>query len=222
MRGRPRRKDHQRAGGQESRRAAVTLAAVLSLVVVLGLIGLGVEDHLRPTSLAIGGTSSARGEALAERRLRRLLALRRPPARPRRRGRAPGPQARRRPAPRAGDHGDLALGRRARRPQAALASCRDARRPPAPTPSSSSTSTARLRTRCARPSPTLKTSSRPRSILPSRRPSPATRPSPAPCSPNRSPPPSAPSCSPRRCSWSSSCWSSARSSLRSSPSPSAR
>jgi putative drug exporter of the RND superfamily len=38
------------------------------LVVVLGLIGLGVESHLRPTSLAIDGTPSARGEALARER----------------------------------------------------------------------------------------------------------------------------------------------------------
>jgi RND superfamily putative drug exporter len=67
MRGRPRRKDHQREGGPERRRAAGTLAVVLSLAAVLGLIGLGVEDHLSPTSLAIGGTSSARGEDLARR-----------------------------------------------------------------------------------------------------------------------------------------------------------
>jgi RND superfamily putative drug exporter len=49
----------------ERRRAAATLAAVLALVAVLGLVGLGVEGYLRPTSLAIGGTSSARGEDLA-------------------------------------------------------------------------------------------------------------------------------------------------------------
>jgi RND superfamily putative drug exporter len=47
------------------RRAAATLGATLALVVALGLVGLGVEDHLRPTSLAISGTSSARGEDLA-------------------------------------------------------------------------------------------------------------------------------------------------------------
>ncbi len=35
---------------------------------VLGLVGLGVEGHLRPTSLAIDGTPSARGEALARER----------------------------------------------------------------------------------------------------------------------------------------------------------
>jgi len=50
------------------RRAVSTLAATLVLAVVLGLIGLGVEDRLRPTSLAISGTSSDRGEALAEER----------------------------------------------------------------------------------------------------------------------------------------------------------
>jgi RND superfamily putative drug exporter len=38
------------------------------LVAVFGLIGTGVEDELRPTSLEIGGTTSARGEALARER----------------------------------------------------------------------------------------------------------------------------------------------------------
>ncbi len=47
-------------------RAVATLASTLALVAVLGLIGLGVEGKLRPTSLAIGGTASAEGEALAE------------------------------------------------------------------------------------------------------------------------------------------------------------
>ena len=47
------------------RRAGLTLAATLIIVAVLGAIGLGVEDRLRPTSLEIGGTSSARGEELA-------------------------------------------------------------------------------------------------------------------------------------------------------------
>src|SRR6188472_1215081 len=50
------------------RRAAATLTATLVAVVLLGLIGLGVEDHLRPTSLAIEGTASARGEELAHQR----------------------------------------------------------------------------------------------------------------------------------------------------------
>ncbi len=45
---------------------------VLSLLVVvisclaLGIVGLGVEDRLQPTSLIVPGTSSARGQALAE------------------------------------------------------------------------------------------------------------------------------------------------------------
>ncbi len=52
-------------GGTARRRAIVTLIATGVAVVVLGLIGLRVEDHLRPTSLAIEGTSSARGEELA-------------------------------------------------------------------------------------------------------------------------------------------------------------
>jgi RND superfamily putative drug exporter len=51
--------------GLARRRAVVTLAAILALAAALGLLGLGVEDHLRPTSLAISGTSSARGEDLA-------------------------------------------------------------------------------------------------------------------------------------------------------------
>ncbi len=46
-------------------RALATLATTLIAVAVLGLIGLGVEDRLSPTSLEIGGTSSAGGEALA-------------------------------------------------------------------------------------------------------------------------------------------------------------
>jgi RND superfamily putative drug exporter len=47
------------------RRAVVVLATTLVVVAAFGVVGLGVEDHLEPTSLAIGGTSSARGEGLA-------------------------------------------------------------------------------------------------------------------------------------------------------------
>jgi RND superfamily putative drug exporter len=54
--------------GSARRRAIGILAAVGVVVTVLGLIGVGVEDHLRPTSLAIEGTSSARGEELAKER----------------------------------------------------------------------------------------------------------------------------------------------------------
>jgi RND superfamily putative drug exporter len=50
------------------RRAAITLVLTLVVVAVAGFIGLGVEGKLRPTSLAISGTDSSRGEALAERR----------------------------------------------------------------------------------------------------------------------------------------------------------
>jgi RND superfamily putative drug exporter len=50
------------------RRAQATIFLTLVAVVVLGLIGLGVEGHLRPTSLAIDGTPSARGEELAKQR----------------------------------------------------------------------------------------------------------------------------------------------------------
>jgi putative drug exporter of the RND superfamily len=53
--------------GRLRRRAIATLVATLVLVAVLGLVGLGVEDDLRPTSLTIDGTSSARGEDLARR-----------------------------------------------------------------------------------------------------------------------------------------------------------
>jgi RND superfamily putative drug exporter len=44
------------------------LAAIFVLVAAFGLVGLDVEHHLRPTSLAISGTSSARGEDLARQR----------------------------------------------------------------------------------------------------------------------------------------------------------
>ena len=47
------------------RRSVAILSATLALVVVLGLVGLGVEGRLHPTSLVIDGTPSARGEALA-------------------------------------------------------------------------------------------------------------------------------------------------------------
>jgi RND superfamily putative drug exporter len=49
-------------------RAVATLVVSLVLVAAFGAIGLGVEGKLRPTSLAIGGTSSARGEDLARER----------------------------------------------------------------------------------------------------------------------------------------------------------
>ncbi len=54
--------------GLERRRAISTLAATLILILVLGMIGLGVEEQLRPTSLAISGTASDRGEALGRER----------------------------------------------------------------------------------------------------------------------------------------------------------
>jgi RND superfamily putative drug exporter len=43
----------------------MSLAATFIAVVVLGIVGLGVDDHLRPTSLEIAGTHAARGEALS-------------------------------------------------------------------------------------------------------------------------------------------------------------
>ena len=54
--------------GTARRRAIVTLVVIGIAVAVLGLVGAGVEDHLRPTSLTIEGTSSARGEDLARER----------------------------------------------------------------------------------------------------------------------------------------------------------
>jgi RND superfamily putative drug exporter len=50
------------------RRAQAALALTLVAVIALGLIGLGVEGRLRPTSLAISGTPSSRGEDLARQR----------------------------------------------------------------------------------------------------------------------------------------------------------
>jgi len=47
------------------RRSLVVLLATLLAVAVLGIIGLGVERDLQPTSLVISGTLSSRGEALA-------------------------------------------------------------------------------------------------------------------------------------------------------------
>jgi RND superfamily putative drug exporter len=47
------------------RRPRLTIAVAALCIAVLGVIGLGVERDLRPTSLAIPGTSSAHGEGLA-------------------------------------------------------------------------------------------------------------------------------------------------------------
>jgi RND superfamily putative drug exporter len=52
-------------GSSPNRRAVAVIVATLVVVAVLGAVGLGVEGHLQPTSLAIGGTPSARGEALS-------------------------------------------------------------------------------------------------------------------------------------------------------------
>jgi RND superfamily putative drug exporter len=69
MRDRPCRRDHRAWDRTRARRrAAVTLAVIFALITALGVIGLDVEGHLRPTSLAVAGTSSARGEALARAR----------------------------------------------------------------------------------------------------------------------------------------------------------
>ena len=46
------------------KRPRLALAAALAVVALLGIVGIGVEDELRPTSLAVPGTDSARGEEL--------------------------------------------------------------------------------------------------------------------------------------------------------------
>jgi RND superfamily putative drug exporter len=46
------------------RRPRATLVGAIVLVAVLGVVGIGVEDELRPTSLAVPGSPSAEGEEL--------------------------------------------------------------------------------------------------------------------------------------------------------------
>src|SRR6478609_1779547 len=48
------------------RAAAAGLLVVLISCIALAVVGLGVEDRLQPTSLIVPGTSSARGQELAE------------------------------------------------------------------------------------------------------------------------------------------------------------
>src|SRR4029077_19753895 len=48
------------------RTAVVGLVVILICCGALGIAGLGVEDRLEPTSLIVPGTTSARGQALAE------------------------------------------------------------------------------------------------------------------------------------------------------------
>jgi RND superfamily putative drug exporter len=66
------RSDYEASGTaparRQRRRAIATLAATVLLVAAFGLIGLGVEGRLDPTSLAIPGTPSDRGEELARQR----------------------------------------------------------------------------------------------------------------------------------------------------------
>lgn len=54
--------------GLTRRRAGQALAGTVALIAVLGAIGIGLEGRLQPTSLAISGTSSQRGEELARER----------------------------------------------------------------------------------------------------------------------------------------------------------
>ncbi len=53
-------------GETRLRRAVVGPIVVLSCCVALGILGLGVEDRLQPTSLIVRGTPSAHGQTLAE------------------------------------------------------------------------------------------------------------------------------------------------------------
>jgi RND superfamily putative drug exporter len=53
-----------KGGGLGLRRPRATLAFAVLLVAVLGIVGIGVEDELRPTSLAVPGSPSAEGEEL--------------------------------------------------------------------------------------------------------------------------------------------------------------
>ena len=46
------------------RRPRITLAIAAIAIAVLGVLGIGVEDELRPTSLRVPGTESARAEGL--------------------------------------------------------------------------------------------------------------------------------------------------------------
>lgn len=48
------------------RRGRATLAIAFVAIAALGILGIGIEDKLRPTSLAVPGTESARGAALQE------------------------------------------------------------------------------------------------------------------------------------------------------------
>ena len=57
------------------RRPLFLLLATLVAVAVLGIVGLGVEGDLQPTSLVIPGTASSRGEALARANLANLCPL---------------------------------------------------------------------------------------------------------------------------------------------------
>jgi RND superfamily putative drug exporter len=56
-----------KGGGLGLRRPRATLAVAALLVALLGIVGIGVEDELRPTSLGVPGSSSQRGEELQER-----------------------------------------------------------------------------------------------------------------------------------------------------------
>jgi putative drug exporter of the RND superfamily len=48
------------------RRAGATVLGAAVLIAILGVLGIGVEDKLQPTSLSVPGTASARGESLLE------------------------------------------------------------------------------------------------------------------------------------------------------------
>ena len=92
------------------------LGALALVLVVLGVLGTGVEGRLSPTSFDIPGTPSSSANRVLQRALRRQRPVRDPPARPCARDRPPGPGAGPRPARQqpGGDH-PLPLGSRLRR-----------------------------------------------------------------------------------------------------------
>ena len=102
-------------GEARLRTAVVGLVVVLICCGALGIAGLGVEDRLEPTSLIVPGTTSARGQALAEEHFGRLLAVRGPAARTGRGDRPAGPGAGPGAAPRSAADRHLPLGPRRRR-----------------------------------------------------------------------------------------------------------
>ena len=92
------------------RRPLAGFAVVLLFCLVLGVVGLGVEEKLEPLSLKVPGTAAAAGESLAQSHFGEsspfVVLLRGPAAAVDRQGTGPGPDAAARPE----RDRDLALG----------------------------------------------------------------------------------------------------------------